>query len=92
LRVKGEAIYSLYFEALLTGEISNAKGAAHKRRPQSGRVCPVRTFCRQGGGGFFRCGRPHFLVQNTLDFLNLWCARMVKGRGVLASAKFCGQG
>jgi len=23
--------------------------------------CPVRTFCWQGE--FFRCGRPHFLVQ-----------------------------
>jgi len=41
-------------------------GAVHKRRPQSGGrgVCPVRT----RGEGFFRCGRPHFLVQKTLDF------------------------
>jgi len=44
--------------------------AVHKRRPQSGwrGVCPVRTFCGQGWRGFFRCGRPHFLVQKTSDF------------------------
>jgi len=39
-------------------------GAIHKRRPQSGVVQ-----CGQGGEGvFFRCGRPHFLSQKTLDF------------------------
>jgi len=25
-------------------------------------VCPMRTFCWQGGERFFRCGYPHFLV------------------------------
>jgi len=47
--------------------ISFLIGAVHKRRPQSGGICLVRTFCGQGGG-FFRCGRLHFLVQKTSDF------------------------
>jgi len=30
--------------------------------------------------GFFKCGRPHFLVQKNLQvFRNLWCACMDKG-------------
>jgi len=32
-------------------------------RSQGG--CPARTFCGQAERGFFRCGRPHFLVQKT---------------------------
>jgi len=34
-------------------------GTVHKKRPQSG-GCPVRTFCGQGGRGFFWCRPPHF--------------------------------
>jgi len=30
----------------------------------------------------FRCGRPHFLVQKTSDFRNLWCVRNKRGGGV----------
>jgi len=33
-------------------------GAVHKRRPQSGWVCPVRTFKE----GFFRCRHPNLSV------------------------------
>jgi len=40
----------------------------HKRRPQSGEVNLVRTFCRQDGKEFFRYGRPHFTEQKTLNF------------------------
>jgi len=33
----------------------------------------------QGGGVFFRCGRPHFLVQKNLTFFrNLCCVRTDK--------------
>jgi len=28
---------------------------------------------RTGGGGFFRCGRPHFWCKNLLIFQILWC-------------------
>jgi len=30
---------------------------------------------RSRGEGFFRCGRPHFLVQKHRIFRNLWCVR-----------------
>jgi len=35
----------------------------------------VLTFFGLGGGPgeFFRCGRPHFLVQKLWIFRNLWC-------------------
>jgi len=36
-------------------------------RNQGSGVCPVRTFCGQARG-FFKCRRPHFLVQITSDF------------------------
>jgi len=46
-------------------------GDVHKRlRNQGMWVYPLRTFFRQGEGGWFRCGRPHFLVQKTSNFLN----------------------
>jgi len=47
-------------------------GYVHKRRPQSKKWggCSVRTFCRHGGRGFFRCGRPHFSVEKSRIFRN----------------------
>jgi len=45
----------------------------HKRRPQSGGgegVCLVRTFC--GQRRFFRCGRPHYLVQKNFGFFEIY--------------------
>jgi len=44
-------------------------------------VCPVRTFFGQGGKGFFRCGRPHFLAQKTSDFLKFMVCPRGKGGG-----------
>jgi len=39
------------------------------------------------GKGFFRCGHPHFLVQKTSGFRNLWCVRTVKERGGLSQCR-----
>jgi len=50
-------------------------------------VCPVRT---RGGGGFFSCGRPHFLEQKTWIFRNFWYVRTDKGEGGQFFAIFCG--
>jgi len=49
----------------------------HKRRPQSGRVCPLQKFC--GQGEFFRCGRPQFFVQKTKDFSKFMICPQGKG-------------
>jgi len=35
----------------------------------------IKDVRRQRKEGFFRCGRPHFLVQKTPDFQNSWCVR-----------------
>jgi len=53
-------------------------------------VCPVQTYCRQGGGGFFRGGRPHFLVKKLRIFRNLWWVRTDKGVIVLRFCVFYG--
>jgi len=66
-----------------------ALGAVHKRCPQSGEVCPVRTFCVQGG--FLKCGRPHFLVQKASDFSNYMVCPQEQG-GVESMRTFCVQG
>jgi len=50
----------------------------------------LRTFCGQGGS--LRCGCPHFLMQKTSDFQNLWCVRTEKGgEGVEPVRTFCRQ-
>jgi len=72
-------------------------GSVHKRRPQSRGICPVRTFFGQGGRGFFKCGRPYFLVQKTSHFgakniLNLWCVRTDRGRGLSQCRHFAVKG
>jgi len=36
----------------------------------------------KGGGGLFRCERPHFLLQKHRIFRNLWCVHSDKGEGV----------
>jgi len=49
--------------------------------PGGRKVCPVQTFFGQGGG-FFRRGRPHFLVQKISDFLKFMvCRHGQRGRG-----------
>jgi len=55
-------------------------GAVHKKsvRIQGERICPVRTFRRQGEE-FFRCGRPHFLVQKLWIFRNIVCPHGQEG-------------
>jgi len=77
-----------------------AKGPSIKDvRSQGGGGCPVRTFCGQGGGVFFRCGRPHFLAQKHQIFRNLGCARtdkegevsQDKGRGQFCADVFYGR-
>jgi len=42
-------------------------GAVRKRRPQTRGFVQCEYFADKKGG-LFRCGRPHFLVQNTSDF------------------------
>jgi len=60
--------------------------------------CPMWTFCRQVG--FLRCGRPHFLVQNTTDVSKFivclhgqggWSARTIFEQGYFADnfSRFC---
>jgi len=46
------------FDIHILKSIDPWKGTVHKRRPQLGRGCLVRTFC--GEGGFFRCVLSHF--------------------------------
>jgi len=58
--------------------VLNFLGTVQKGRSQSdGRgVCPVRTFCRQGGRGVFRYGRPHFCGQGERgQFFEILCGR-----------------
>jgi len=62
----------------------NWLGTVHKRRPQSVRVCPMWTFCRQGG--FFRCGRSHFLAQNVGFFEIYRLSAWTRGEDGWASA------
>jgi len=51
----------------------------------------VRTFC--GQRAFFRCGRPHFLVQKTSDFSKfMMCPHGQGERGVKPERTLCGQG
>jgi len=52
-------------------------------RSQGGRVCPVRTFCGRGGG-FFRWGCPHFLVQKTSEFLKFMVSAQTRGTSSVA--------
>jgi len=49
-------------------------------------VCPVRTFCGQGGKeGFFRCGRPHFFGENNFGFFEIYgVSARISGRGGLS--------
>jgi len=64
----------------------------HKECPQSGRICPERTFCRQGEG-FFWCKRPHFLVQKLLDFSKLMVCPHGQGkRGMSQCGHFSDKG
>jgi len=44
---------------------------------------------RTKGEGFFRCGRPHFLAQKTLDFLKFIVCPHGQGGGRSGQ---CGQG
>jgi len=64
-----------------------AFGAVHKRRLQSGEegnFVQYWHFADKGGGGFFRCGRPHFLAQKTSDFSKfMMCPHGQEGRGGL---------
>jgi len=51
------------------------------------RVYSEQTFYGQEGGGFFICGRPHFLAQKILDFLKFMvCPHGQGGRGELSRA------
>jgi len=43
-------------------------GAVHKRPPQSEGFVQCGHFADKEEGGFFRCGRPHFLAQKASDF------------------------
>jgi len=62
----------------------------HKRRPQSGgEGCPVRAFC---GKEVFRYRRPHFLVQKTSVFRNLFCVRTDKGLNLCRHFAYKGRG
>jgi len=66
-------------------------GAVHKKTSAvRGGVCPVRTFCEQRGGVFFRCGRPHFFVQKTSGFSKFMGFRTNKG--IEPVRAFCRQG
>jgi len=65
--------------------VSVAWGAVHKRRPQSGGrgFVQCRHFADKGKGGFFRCERPHFLVQKILEFFEIYgCALTDQGERV----------
>jgi len=47
----------------------------------------------QGRGGFFRCGRPHILMQKTSDFSKFMvCPHGQGGRGFEPVRTFCEQG
>jgi len=60
-------------------------GAVRNRRSQSG----------EGGlssadkGGFFRCGRPHVLVQKTSDFLKFMVCPHRQGKREVNFSWFC---
>jgi len=46
-------------------------------------VClSIADILRTRGEGILRCGRPHFLVQNTTDFRNLWYVRTNNGGSI----------
>jgi len=67
------------------GDYKQVIGAVHNIhniRSQSGerRACPVRTFCGQRVRRFFRCGRPHFLVQKTSNFSKFMSCPHGQGR------------
>jgi len=59
-------------------------GAVHKRRPQLGEGGDLSSAGILRTRGFFRCGRPRFLVQKNPDFWNLWCVSTDRGRGASA--------
>jgi len=64
-------------------------GAVHKRRPQSGGL----SSADKEGGGFFRCGRPHFLAQKTPDFSKLMvCSHGQGRRGLSQCGHFADKG
>jgi len=44
-------------------------GTVHKRRPQSGKRGLSNS---DKGEGFFRCGRPHFLMQKKFGFFEIY--------------------
>jgi len=51
-------------------------------RTQKEGVVQCGHFSDKGERGFFRCGRPHFLMQKTRIFRNLWCVHTDKGEVV----------
>jgi len=59
---------------------------------RGGRVCPVRTFCGQGREGFFRCRRPHFLVQKTSEFSKFMVCPHEQGERVESVGHFSDKG
>jgi len=70
-------------------------GAVHQRRPQWGGLSSADIFRTRGKEGFFRCGRPHFLVQKKLwNFWNLWfvCTHRQGGRGLSQWGHFADKG
>jgi len=54
-------------------------GTVHKIRAVEGEGSVQYGHFSDKEEGFFKCGRPHFLVQKTSDFLYLWCVRTDKG-------------
>jgi len=44
--------------------------------------CPVWTFCKQGGEGFFRCRRLKFLAQKPGFFEIYGVSAWTRGRGL----------
>jgi len=68
--------------------MSNGLSIKEVRSQREG-VCPVRT----RGRGFFRSGRPQFLVQKASNFSKfLVCPHGQKGKGVDPVRIFCRQG
>jgi len=81
----GTQIYEEYeFYIVVTFRNLNIKDV----RSQGERVCPMRTFCRQGGSSdaYVRT----FWCKKLRIFRNLWCVRTVKG--VEPVRTFFGQG
>jgi len=51
-------------------QLPNLLGKVHKRRPQSGEEGGL--FSTDKEGGVVWCGHPHFLVQKTFEFFEIY--------------------